>query len=732
MKTEDGARIPALEGWSDQLYRNLVERVPAVVYVDSNEQRPETLYISPQVDQLTGHAPAEFLSEPELWYRLTHPADVARIAETWRVARAEEGVFECEYRLFRPDGSVVWIRDQAVPVRDEQGRVAFWQGVLYDVTLAKRAEHQLREAREKYQALVENLPAVVYMVAPDDDRRTMYVSPQVERALGYPREEWLGQPDIWMELLHPDDRERTLEAHDRHNQSGEPWSREYRLIAADGRPVWFRDVATLVRDAEGRPLHWQGLQLDITERKAVEEELRRARDELERRVAERTAELAEANELMALEIGERRRAEAELTVAEQRLRLLVEHIPAVTYSWHMGDRATAPYTSPRIEQLLGYTVEEWHQDRDFWMSRLHPDDRAAVIAAMLRSETTGEPFSAEYRFLHKDGHIVWVQDEAMLVSRHPDGRPPMFQGFTLDITVRKEAEAKAGESELRYRDLAEQVPAIIYLMEQRADAAGYAIAYVGPHIRTLLGREPEEWRTDEDWLACVHPDDLERVGRAIAEFDASGEPWSVEYRLLHRDGHPVWVRDDGRVLERDAAGRPLVLQGLAIDLTDRHAASQDALEAEERYRVLVEQLPAMVYIESPSSTTGQTHFRYLSPQTERILGYPVSELMADPSHFERMLHPDDRERVLRADARTGETGEPFDEEYRVIAADGRVVWLHSRATLVRGENGDPGYWHGVALDVTERHRAQEHLHELEQRYQDLAARTFPTLGLEAD
>ena len=85
------------------------------------------------------------------------------------------------------------------------------------------------------------------MVAPDDDRRTIYVSPQVERALGYRQQEWLAQPDIWTELLHPDDREPTLAAHDLHNETGEPWSREYRLLASDGRPVWFRDVATLVR-----------------------------------------------------------------------------------------------------------------------------------------------------------------------------------------------------------------------------------------------------------------------------------------------------------------------------------------------------------------------------------------------------------------------------------------------------------------------------------------------------
>ena len=163
-----------------------------------------------------------------------------------------------------------------------------------------------------YRALVENLPAVIYQVAPDDDRRTMYVSPHVETALGYSRDEWLGQPDIWMELLHPDDREQTLAAHDLHNETGRPWSREYRLIANDGRVVWFRDVANLVRDDDGRPQHWLGVQLDITELKGVEGELRAARDELERRVVERTAELEEANALMALEIGERRRAEAEL------------------------------------------------------------------------------------------------------------------------------------------------------------------------------------------------------------------------------------------------------------------------------------------------------------------------------------------------------------------------------------------------------------------------------------
>ena len=730
--TPDGTpQDPRLEGWSDQLYRSLVERVPAVVYIDSNDQRPDSLYLSPQAEDVFGHPPEAYLANPELWREQTHPEDVPLIAERWRAAREQERPFECEYRMIRPDGAVVWVRDGAVPVRDGEGRVQFWQGVLYDITAGKEHERALREAREKYRALVENLPAVVYISAPDDDRRTLYVSPHVERTLGYTREEWLGQPDIWMELLHPDDREPTLAAHDRHNESGEPWSREYRLIASDGRAIWFRDVATLVRD--GDATYWQGLQLDITELKVVEDELRRARDELEQRVARRTAQLEEANALMSLEIAERRRAERELTDTERRYRALAEQIPAVTYTWEIGNPdLTSSYTSPRIEQLLGYTAETWSQSDELWISRVHPDDRQAVLSATMRSETTGEPFSREYRYLHKDGHIVWVHDEAAILSRTPDGKPWLFQGVMLDITARQEAESRARESELRYRDLTEQVPGVIYVMEMRVDASGFEVPYVSPQIREVFGFGPERWRDNEQWLATVHADDRDRIVAMLAEVERDGEPWVAEYRIVRADGRIARVRDRGRVLERDGLGRPRLMQGLVEDVTAERDAEEQVRDAEERYRTLVEQVPAMVYVEAPGPNPGESHFLYLSPQTEAVTGYAVEELMAEPAHFERVLHPDDRERVLAANARADEMGGPFDEVYRMIAKDGRVVWLHSRAVLVRDDDGRPRYWHGIALDVTESRRTQETLRALEQQYADLATRTFRNLGLEAE
>lgn len=728
--SDETPRDQRLEGWSEQLYRTLVERVPAVVYIDSNDQRPDSLYLSPQIEELLGYPPEAYASDTGLWYRQVHADDVERVAGVWRAARERQGPFECEYRMIPSAGGLIWIRDGAVPVRDDAGQILCWQGVLYDITAVKQHEEELREAREKYRALVENLPAVVYMVAPDDDRRTLYVSPQVELALGYGREEWLAQPDIWMELLHPDDREPTLAAHDLANETGAPWSREYRLIASDGRAVWFRDVANLVRDHEGRPHHWQGIQLDITELKAIEAELRRARDELERRVEARTAELAEANALMGLEIEERRRAEAELADAERRYRALAEQIPAVTYTWEVGGDLSNAYVSPRLEQLLGITPQQWNDSDEFWISRLHPDDRHEVLAATLRSETTGEPFSMEYRYLHRDGHIVWVQDEAVILKRGADGRPWVFQGVMFDITARKDAEAKALESELRFQDLAEQVPGIIYVLRGRPDGPGFMMTYVSPQIREILGLEPDAWQTDEDWIASIVPEDREQLIAMAAEVEITGEPWIAEYRMLHADGHDVWIRDRGRVLERDAAGRPKVMQGLVEDITDERRASESVREAQERYRTLVEQIPAMVYIEAPAPGPGESHFLYLAPQIETIIGYTVQDFTDDPTQFGRLLHPQDRERIVAADARAGETGEPFDEEYRVIAKDGRIVWLHSRAVLIRDEDGRPRYWHGVALDVTEHRTTQEGMHEFEQRSGARTERSGGALGVE--
>ena len=691
---------------SEDRHYALVQQLPAVVYVDSDEHPPRSIYMSPSAKEMLGYPPSAYDADPTLWPRSMHPDDRDRVMRSWARSVETGEPFYAEYRYVRPDGMQIWVRETSILIVDERTGARSWQGVILDVTREVLAEQEVRTSTARYRALVEGIPAVVYEMDPDDERRTVYVSPQIEELLGYTRQEWLDQPDIWIELLHPDDREHELAAHDRHNETGEPWRREYRLIAADGTVVWVRDQAVLVRGEDGRPLSWQGVIFDITAQKLAEERLRETNDELEFRVLARTSELADANELMTLEIGERRRAERELRSAEERYRKLVEELPAVIYIWQTHEQEGDPdhsYVSPQIEQLVGFTPAEWHARWHVWETRLHPHDRDRVLAATYHTASTGEPFQMEYRYLAKDGRIVWVLDRATLLSRDEQGRPFILQGVMLDITARKAAERKAAEAEARFEELAESSPVSTWAFEvsRDTDPPTVHIDYVGPRIVELLGYPVSRWIDDATaWFEMVHPDDREWLSAIIAEIIAAGTPWSEDFRMIAADGRVVWVRDQGRCVARDEHGLPVRFVGAMTDVTVGREAEQALRNEHAALLAVAEGIPAMPWTELVDPDTGWRRFTYLGPQVREFLGYEREELMAEPGHFERIVHPDDRERVLERSRHSDLTGEPWVDEFRVRRRDGEVRWLHAAARRVSTEGVTPELWHGVSVDIT--------------------------------
>jgi len=131
----------------------------------------------------------------------------------------------------------------------------------------------LREAEAKHRAVVERIPAITYTDAIDDEMTTTYISPQVESLLGISPADWYAQNDLWLRHVHEEDRERIHQAYLRARDAGEPFTEEYRMIARDGRTVWFRDEFVVIPGEHGAPGVVQGVMLDITERKAAEEQL---------------------------------------------------------------------------------------------------------------------------------------------------------------------------------------------------------------------------------------------------------------------------------------------------------------------------------------------------------------------------------------------------------------------------------------------------------------------------
>ncbi|HYG72145.1 MAG TPA: PAS domain-containing protein, partial [Actinomycetota bacterium] len=183
------------------------------------------------------------------------------------------GRFHSEYRMIARDGSIHWFRDEAIHVEDPASGVALWQGVMLDISEAKLASDHHAETEAKYRALVEQLPAVVYLGEYGDDGDWLYISPHIETILGYTPEEWLAHPAPMGQLTHPDDLDRARAEEERSLRNGTPYRAEYRMRARDGRWVWILDEASVVRDDHGNPLCLQGLMYDITERKEAEERL---------------------------------------------------------------------------------------------------------------------------------------------------------------------------------------------------------------------------------------------------------------------------------------------------------------------------------------------------------------------------------------------------------------------------------------------------------------------------
>jgi PAS domain S-box-containing protein len=139
------------------------------------------------------------------------------------------------------------------------------------------------------------------------------------------------------------------------------------------------------------------------------------------------------------DIRKLRAAETRLGQAEAEYRTLVERVPAVVYTANYGVLGEWPYVSPRIEEMLGYTPEEWVARPGLWAESLHPEDRDRVLEEEDQSLRTGAPIACEYRMLTRDGRVVWVRDEAA-VARDAGGSPRSLQGFMYDITQRKRAE----------------------------------------------------------------------------------------------------------------------------------------------------------------------------------------------------------------------------------------------------------------------------------------------------
>jgi len=453
--TEEQRAEDALRA-SEKRFRALIENSSDAISLISAEGT--ILYESPSVHRVLGYSPEELVGRNV--FELLHPDDLPEIMPVFsQILQQPDQVVTAGARYRHKDGSWLWIEGTGKNLIAEPGVQAIVVNYR-DITAREQAEDALRKAQEDLERLVQERTAALSQAntllqtmldyTPDHiffkDLQSRFIRNSKSQA------DMLGLSDPAQVIGKTDfdffpHAQRAYEEEQSIIRSGQPMTDfEEHVIWPDGRETWVATTKVPLRDQEGRIIGTFGVARDITDRKRAEEALHKAKDELEIRVVERTAELKQTNEQLRLELTAREQAEAKLREAEAKYRSLVEHIPAITYTAALDDPKTRLYVSPQIEALLGVSPAEYLADADLWRRLIHPQDRERVLAEAARFYAGGESFVSEYRTLTRDGRALWFHDEAVIVSDET-GQPRFIQGVKVDITERKQT-----EEELRQRE----------------------------------------------------------------------------------------------------------------------------------------------------------------------------------------------------------------------------------------------------------------------------------------
>jgi PAS domain S-box-containing protein len=538
-------------------------------------------------ERVEGYRASEILGRHFSVFYTDEEVAAGRPEEKLRAA-AEAGRYEEEGPRVRKDGSTFWASVVVTALEDENGNLRGFSKVVQDVTERKHADDVLRFLAESSATLASSL-----------DYRTTLAN---VAGLAVPTlADWCAV-DVLDEhgsverlaVEHSDPEKVALAFGLQERNPPDPdASRGVRKVLQTGEPDMMEEIPEelldqIAVDAEHRemmrklglksymvvPMIARGrMHGAIT---LVSAESGRRYDESDLRLAEELAgraalavDNARLYEEAQREISDRKGAETRLKEAEARFRTLVEHIPAMTYMEAADKGAESNaflYVSPQIEAVLGYTPEEWVSDPMLFRKTLHPEDRERVLTEDARTNITGEPFQMEYRQQAKDGRVVWVRDESVLVRDHVGGNP-YWLGVQFDITDRREAEEALRQSEGRYRTVVKQAAEGIFIV----DLETKLILEANAAYRDLLGYSAQDMLGLGLTLYDVVAHDRQSIDRYVERILQNRVEFIGERRHRRKDGSLVHVEVGSSVISY-GGGEALCV--IVHDITERRRSAE--------------------------------------------------------------------------------------------------------------------------------------------------------------
>jgi PAS domain S-box-containing protein len=492
----------------------LIDALPDLVWTAHPEGRPER--VNRGWCEYTGLQPDEAASAG--WESVVHPEDRARLLERWRTCLASGRPDEMQARLRRSDGAYRWFLFRATPMHGESGSIVRWLGSHTDIEGHSRAQEALAASERHLRSIVDAIPTTAWTTRPDgycdflNQRWLDYAGMTPEQALGWG----------WAAVIHPADRDRLVEYWQSCLASGTRVDVEARMRRYDGAYRWFLFRANPLRDEAGNISKWYGTNVDIEDRKRVEEAL---------------------------------------LASELSWRQIVDDIPGFVAT--TGAAGEVEFLNRQILEYFGRTTGELKD----WslIGAIHPDDLPRIVEARAKSIETGQIYDVEHRCRRADGIYRWFQVRGLPV-RNAEGTTTAWYLLLTDIEERKRAEAEAEQAYLRLAEaqrISKTGSFVTDLLMDHHDWSAEALR--------IFEFDPAEKITLQKLRNVVHPEDLPAF-EAEAERAATGAEVDFVYRIRTATGTVKYLRALARVIQR-VDGRPLYI-GAMQDVTDSKLAEQ--------------------------------------------------------------------------------------------------------------------------------------------------------------
>jgi PAS domain S-box-containing protein len=434
-------------------------------------------------------------------------------------------------------------------------------------------------------------------------------------------------------------------------------------------------------------------------------ELRRARDELELRVQERTAELIQANQALEYQAYLLANVNDAIIATDAEGGITAWNRAAEdTFGWAAAEVLGRPWTE--LVTMAGIDVDP---------------------AGMARRLVKHGRWRGEIRFHQRDGaaavgeiNIMALKDEADHISG--------FVAVSRDVTENKHAQEAMRESEGRFRQLAENIEQVFWMW----DPDRTEIFYVSPAYEAIWGRSCQSlYQEPRSFVEAIHPVDRRRVLAQYQRLKRAG--YEVDYRVVRPDGSMRWVRDRAFPIRNDT-GQVYRMAGITEDITVRKQAEDALRQNEAAYRTLAENLPGIVY---RVFIREGNRMQFFNRVAETVTGYSGEQLRPGTvCSIDSLILPEDRPAVIAEVQRAITEDSPFTVEYRLRHKDGGIRYLLEQGTPVRGPDGEPLYIDGVIFDITERVQTQEALRQSEERfkaqYKNIPLPTYTWQAMDGD